>query len=181
MPKDLIARSSVVVSAAEIDAAISRVAAGITERLGQSKPVVVTIMQGGLFFAGQLLPRLAFPLELDYVHATRYGARTRGGELEWIAGPHRDVAGRSMLLVDDILDQGRTLAAIRDEFLRRGATEVLIAALAVKQLPEPAAVQADFEGVRVPDAFVFGCGMDVAGLWRNLPEIRVAHPGATEA
>jgi len=86
-----------------------------------------------------------------------------------------------VLLVDDILDQGRTLAAIRDEFLRRGAVEVLVAALAVKQLAEPAAVQADFQGVTVPDAFVFGCGMDVAGIWRNLPEIRALDPGATGA
>jgi hypoxanthine phosphoribosyltransferase len=176
-PAEMLERSHLVVPAAEVTAAIARLAGEISARLADTHPLVITVMQGGLVFAGQLLPQLRFPLELDYVHATRYGQRTQGGELDWIAGPHLAPAGRTVLLVDDILDHGRTLAAIRNEFIRRGAARVLVAALAVKRLPQPLPIRADFAGVTVPDEFVFGCGMDAAGAWRNLPEIRALNAG----
>jgi hypoxanthine phosphoribosyltransferase len=129
-------------------------------------------MNGGQVFAGQLLPRLPFELDCSYVHVRRYGHGTTGGELVWIAGPHESVTGRSVLLLDDILDEGRTLATIRDRLLEQGAREVLLAAFAVKERATPAVVSAEFSGVRVPDRFVFGFGMDVGGSWRNLPSIR---------
>ena len=129
-------------------------------------------MNGGQVFAGQLLPRLPFALDCSYVHVRRYGHDTSGGELVWVAGPHEPVTGRTVLLLDDILDEGRTLATIRERLLEQGAREVLLAAFAVKQRAVPAQVVADFTGVRVPDRFVFGFGMDVGGSWRNLPSIR---------
>jgi hypoxanthine phosphoribosyltransferase len=82
------------------------------------------------------------------------------------------VRGRTVLLLDDILDEGRTLATIRARLLEQGADAVLVAAFALKDRGVPAAIAADFIGVRVPDRFVFGFGMDVAGAWRNLPAIR---------
>jgi hypoxanthine phosphoribosyltransferase len=129
-------------------------------------------MNGGLIFAGQLLPRLAFPLECSYVHVRRYGQGTTGGELVWIAGPHEPVRGRTVLLLDDILDEGRTLATIKSRLLEQGAVEVLVAVLTRKKRAAPPALQADFTGITVPDRFVFGFGMDIAGAWRNLPSIR---------
>jgi hypoxanthine phosphoribosyltransferase len=115
---------------------------------------------------------LPFALNCSYVHVRRYGRDTSGGELVWIAGPHESVAGRTVLLLDDILDGGRTLATIRERLLEQGAHEVLLAAFALKERAAPAVVSADFNGVRVPDRFVFGFGMDVSGRWRNLPSIR---------
>ncbi len=165
-------RSDEIIGAAEVQAALDRLAAEIGARLAGHHPLVITVMNGGLIFAGQLLPRLSFPLETSYVHVRRYGNDTSGGELVWIAGPHEPVRGRTVLLLDDILDEGRTLAAIKARMLEQGAVEVLIAAFAVKRREEPAAVKADFAGVEVPDRFVFGFGMDVAGAWRNLPSIR---------
>jgi hypoxanthine phosphoribosyltransferase len=113
-------------------------------------------------FAGQVLPRLAFVLECGYVHVRRYGAGTQGGELVWIAGPQESVKGRTVLLLDDILDEGRTLATIRTRLLELGAAEVLTAAFPLKERAQPAAIAADFTGVRVPDP----------SRWRNLPSIR---------
>lgn len=165
-------RSDEVVSATEVQAALERLAAEIGARLAGRHPLVVAVMNGGLVFAGQLLPKLDFPLELSYVHVRRYGRDTSGGELVWIAGPHEPVRGRTVLLVDDILDEGRTLATIKARLLEQGAAEVLIAAFALKRRTKPPAVAADFTGVAVPDRFVFGFGMDVAGAWRNLPSIR---------
>ncbi len=165
-------RSVEVVSTATVQAALDRMAAEITDRLSESHPLVVTVMNGGQVFAGQLLPRLPFALDCSYVHVRRYGQGTSGGELVWIAGPHEPVTHRTVLLLDDILDEGRTLAAIRERLLEQGAREVLLAAFALKERRTPAVVAADFTGVRVPDRFVFGFGMDVAGSWRNLPSIR---------
>ncbi len=164
--------SDEIVPAAAIQAALDRLAREITARLAHSDPLVITVMNGGLVFAGQLLPRLGFSLECSYVHVRRYGADTQGGELVWIAGPQEPVKGRTVLLLDDILDEGRTLATIRQRLLEQGAIEVLTAAFAFKERNQAAAITADFIGVRVPDRFVFGFGMDVEGRWRNLPSIR---------
>src|SRR5262245_47163077 len=167
-----IPRSEEVVSAAEVQAALDRLAGEITSRLSGRHPLVLTVMNGGLVFAGQLLPRLPFALETGYVHVRRYGRETRGGELVWIAGPHESVTGRTVLLLDDILDEGETLLAIRARLFELGATEVLLAAFAVKIRPQRPKVMADFSGIRVPDRFVFGFGMDVGGRWRNRPSVR---------
>ena len=101
------AGADLLISAEAIQAALERIAAAITADLGDRNPVVITVMTGGLVFAGQLLPRLPFPLECDYVHVRRYGRGTQGGELQWLAGPHAELSGRSVLLLDDILDEER--------------------------------------------------------------------------
>ena len=160
--KDDLPDSDEIISATEVQAALDRLAGEITARLANRNPLVITVMNGGLVFEGQLLPRLAFALECSYVHVRRYGAGTQGGELVWIAGPHEPVKDRTVLLLDDILDEGRTLAAIRARLLELGAVEVLTAALAVKERGTPAEIKADFTGVRAPGP----------GRWRNLPSIR---------
>ncbi len=165
-----------VASEDEVNRVLGRLAAGIAVDLAGTRPVVVTIMNGGLVFAGRLLTQLRFPLECDYIHVRRYGRYTHGGELEWIAGPHVDVRGRVVLLLDDILDEGRTLAVVKQALAARGAQAVRIAAFALKQRPEPPAVAADYVGITVPDLFVFGFGMDVDGEFRNLPAVYALPP-----
>ena len=167
-----IPRSDEVVSAAEVQAAVDRMAAEITARLSGRRPLVLPVMNGGIVIAGQLLPRLPFALDVSYVHVRRYGRETKGGEVVWISGPHESVTGRTVLLLDDILDEGETLLAIRSRLFELGASEVMLAAFAVKVRKELPKVMADFSGIRVPDRFVFGFGMDVGGSWRNLPSIR---------
>ena len=154
-----------------IEAALDRLAAQITDRLADRQPLVLTVMNGGVVFAGQLLPLLAFPLEIDYIHATRYREGTAGQDIDWRALPKKSVVGRSVLVLDDILDAGITLAAIRDRLLEMGAAEVFLAVLCEKLLPQPKPVQANFVTLTVPDRYVFGMGMDAYGLWRNLPGI----------
>ncbi len=164
--------SDLVCSAHEIEAALGRLAAEIDARLREAYPMVLVVMGGAVVFAGQLLPRLRFPLDLDYVHATRYGVATSGGGIAWRVSPPEDVRARTVLLLDDILDHGQTLSAIREQLLTQGAAQVLSAVLVEKDLPGTKPIRADFVGVRIPDRFVFGCGMDAKGFWRNLPEIR---------
>jgi hypoxanthine phosphoribosyltransferase len=169
--KTLLAEADLIIPADKIQTAIDRMASAIGARLGDSNPLVLTVMGGAVVFAGQILPRLNFPLECDYLHATRYGDVTTGGELAWVVEPRTPVQGRVVLVLDDILDEGITLAAVKQRLLAQGAVECLVAVLAEKELGREKPIHADFVGVKLPNRFVFGCGMDVKGAWRNLPAI----------
>jgi len=163
--------SDLVASAEEVQSAINRIAADIEKRLATAYPLVLAVMGGAVVFAGQLLPRLRFPLDFDYIHASRYGAATQGAGVEWRVKP-REVKGRTVLVLDDILDHGETMRAIRDGLLEAGADNFHCAVLVEKTLQKQKPISADFVGLKIPDRFVFGCGMDAKGYWRNLPEIR---------
>lgn len=169
--RSLLAQADLVTSVDEVEAALDRMAAQIGARLGDANPLVLTVMGGAVIFAGQLLPRLDFPLECDYLHATRYGDGVSGGRLNWVVEPRVPVAGRVVLVLDDILDEGITLAAVKARLVEQGAAECYLAVLSEKDLGKTKPIAADFVGVRLPNRYVFGCGMDVKGAWRNLPAI----------
>jgi hypoxanthine phosphoribosyltransferase len=161
--------------AAIVNAAVSRVAAEINASISDANPLVIVVLRGAVVFAGQLLPQLIFPLDVDSVDATRYGDATRGGDMVFRTLPVSDVAGRTVLLVDDILDEGVTLKAIRDRLLAMQAREVKIAVFADKHTGKLKLLTADYVGVALPDRYVFGFGMDIHGYWRNLPSIYAAN------
>jgi hypoxanthine phosphoribosyltransferase len=158
-------------SAAEVNEAVARMAGEIAGELARSFPLVLCVMRGSVIFAGQLLPRLEFPLEFDYLDVTRYREETRGGEIAWKVTPGTAVAGRTVLVLDDILDEGQTLAAVKTKLLAAGASRVWCAVFAEKDIGRAKPVKADFVGLHLPNRYVFGFGMDVGGAWRNLPEI----------
>jgi hypoxanthine phosphoribosyltransferase len=167
----LLAQAELICPAEEVSLALDRLAAGITAELEGRFPVVLMVMRGAVFLAGQLLPRLDFPLEVDYLHATRYQGTTGGESIAWKVGPPEAVRGRSVLVLDDILDEGHTLAAIVDALGAAGAAEVRIAVLCEKRTGRDKPIRAHHVGFEVPDRYVFGCGMDVDGAWRNLPAV----------
>jgi hypoxanthine phosphoribosyltransferase len=175
--RDLLAGAELIHSAEAVQAALAGVAGTIGARLAGRNPLVLCVMTGAVVFCGQLLPKLEFPLDFDYLHATRYGPDTQGGKISWRTAPWTSVKGRSVLVVDDILDEGVTLAAVKDSLLRLGAAEVLIAVFADKANGRNKPVAADFVGLAVPDRFVFGFGMDAGGAWRNLPAIYAMKDG----
>jgi len=164
--------SDPIASAEQVQAALERVAGEINQRMAGSYPLVLVVMGGAVVFAGQILPLLRFPLDLDYIHASRYGAETRGASIDWRVAPPASVRGRAVLVLDDILDGGDTMAAIRERLLALGAASFACAVLVEKKLSRPKPIHADFVGLTIDDRFVFGCGMDAKGYWRNLPEIR---------
>lgn len=159
-------------SAERVSAALDRMAADIAARLADRDPLVLLVMKGALIPGAQLLMRLRFPCQIDYLHATRYGGMTRGGELHWLARPSTPLEERVVLVVDDIFDEGITLKAILDELRRSGIREVFSAVLVNKRhdRKEPG-LKVDFIGLEVEDRYVFGCGMDYQGYLRNLPGI----------
>lgn len=177
LARKILRDAELICTAEEVQSAIRKVAVEITLRLENSYPMVLTAMGGGVFFAGQILPLLRFPLDLDYIHATRYGANTVGASIEWRVDVPENVRGRTVLVLDDILDGGNTMAAVRDRALARGAESFLCAVLTEKALPAPKPIRADFAGIMLPNRFVFGCGMDARGYWRNLPEIYALREG----
>ena len=160
-----------VCSAECVAAEVARMARDITLRLEKSEPLVLGVMRGSVIFAGHLLPQLRFPLHFDYLDVTRYGGTTTGGEITWKVSPGTAVQGRVVLVLDDILDEGHTLAAIRAKLLEAGASEFYSAVFAQKDIGRPKPIAADFVGLTVPNRYVFGFGMDVYGAWRNLPAI----------
>src|SRR3990170_2420288 len=165
-------------SAAAVDAAIVRVAAEIAARLKDQYPLVLSVMGGAVVFTGRVLPLLDFPLDFDYIRASRYGAVTSGGQVDWKVEPKGNVSGRAVLVLDDILDDGYTMQAIRERVLGLGARAFYSAVLTDKEKAAAKPIRADFVGLSLPDRYVFGCGMDAHGLWRNLPAIYALRQGA---
>ena len=152
-----------------VEAAIAKVGAEITEKLGDSDPIFMCVMQGAVVFLGNLLPYCQFPLQIDYLHASRYQGATTGGKLDWTVHPINDLKDRTIVIVDDILDEGVTLAEIIGYCKQRGAKEVYTCVLVDKKRSrKPEAVQtADFTGLYVEDYYVFGYGMDYHEYLRN--------------
>lgn len=171
--KQAMAEADCLASPAEVDAALDRMAAAITAELADSNPLVYTVMNGGLIVAGRLLARLDFPLESAYLHASRYGHQLQGKSLlDWRVRPTQELKGRTVLVVDDILDEGHTLAEVRRWCIEQGATDVRIAAMTVKDHDRcVAGIRADYVGLHLPDRYVFGFGMDYSEQGRNLPAI----------
>jgi len=170
---EVLERSTLLFSMIEIDKALDNMAHAIHQTLAEKNPVLLCVMIGGLVPVGNLLPRLKFPLEIDYIHATRYQGAMSGGELNWIVKPRTDLRGRTVLVVDDILDGGITLNEILKEVTAMGAAEVYSAVLVDKyQKRVPQGLQkADFVGLKVDDHYVFGYGMDYKEYLRNAPGI----------
>lgn len=160
-------------SAAQIERALSSMARQIHQDLEHEDPVVLCVLIGGIVLTGKLLTLLDFPLQVDYIHATRYGDKTVGEKLEWIAKPRVSLKNRAVLIIDDILDKGVTLSHIVDFCKSQQAKFIKTAVVVEKDTTrEPHAVQkADYTGLVVEDKYVFGYGMDYKGYLRNAPGI----------
>ncbi len=167
----ILQQAELLYSAEQIQAALQRIAQQINTALADTHPLVLSVMGGAVVFSGQLLPLLNFPLDFDYVHVSRYNDAQQGGQIKWKVAPHDNVRGRVVLLLDDILDEGHTMEAIRQRVMELGAHKFYCAVFADKQHGRAKPIQADFIGMELPDRFVFGYGMDIQGAWRNLPAI----------
>ena len=155
-----------------LEHAIVRMGKQIDAQLGDETALFLPVMNGALIFSAALALAISHDLEFDYVHATRYRGTTTGSKLHWINQPQTSMQGRTVILVDDILDEGHTLSAIRDYCVEHGARKILIAVLCEKRHGRTVAgIAADFVGLEVPDRYVFGFGMDYHEQGRNLPGI----------
>lgn len=169
--KQILDAAELIHSAQVVSQTVQRLAVDITQVLSHQQPLVLCVMGGAVVFTGQLLPLLEFPLDFDYLHLTRYNKALSGGEIHWQVEPKENMKDRVVLVLDDILDEGITLAAIRKKVLECGAKAFYSAVLANKETGQSKPFSADFVGLSVPNRYVFGFGMDIQGTWRNLPAI----------
>ncbi|MCK8516445.1 hypoxanthine-guanine phosphoribosyltransferase [Methylonatrum kenyense] len=178
----ILSRAEEVHSPAAVDAALDRMADAISADYRDRMPLVLSVMIGGLVMSGRLLPRLKFPLTVDYLHASRYRGETRGGaELHWLARPTESLRDRSVLILDDILDEGHTLKGIIAFCRQQGARDVATAVLVRKRHQRRVAgLDVEYVGLEVPDRYVFGAGMDYRDYLRNLPGILALAPDDEE-
>jgi len=157
----------------EVDKAISVMSRQIAEKFHDKNPILLCVMVGGLYLAGRLQAELHFPLEIDYIHATRYRGLKKGGLLQWLAKPTLSLKNRQVIIIDDVLDGGVTLAEIIAYCEAQEAELVKTVVLADKQVTrhDNGLKSADFSALQVPDRFIFGAGMDFHGYLRNAPGI----------
>ncbi|MCO4786000.1 MAG: hypoxanthine-guanine phosphoribosyltransferase [Marinomonas atlantica] len=155
----------------QLSEALDKMAQQISADLSDKMPIVICVMNGGLLPTAALLQRLQFPLELDYIHASRYGLETTGSDLNWTRYPQAEFKGRDILIVDDIFDQGHTVEAIIQWFEANGAKTVYSATVINKLHDRKVEMRPDYIGLDVEDRFLFGYGMDYQGYFRNLQGI----------
>lgn len=164
--------------AADVSRALDDQAKRLNARFPEDQPLTALVMmKGGMYPAVELTRRLSRPVLFDYVHATRYRGEKTGGKIEWVHFPEIQSLAGNVLLIDDIFDEGYTMKAVRDRLVEEGVRSIVSAVLAVKQhargLPRE---WVDDYALTVPDRYVFGCGMDLHGHWRQLDEIWALEP-----
>lgn len=173
--RGVFSRASCLFDADHIDLALSEMASSIHKDMQNENPIVLCVLIGGVVLTGKLLTLLDFPLQVDYLHATRYGDQLVGTKLEWRVKPRCSLKDRTVLIVDDILDHGITLAGIIDYCRAEGARDIKTAVLVEKKIVRSANTiqKADYTAVSVEDRYVFGYGMDYKGYLRNAPGVFV--------
>ncbi len=170
--RKVVAHAERLFSPEDVDVAVDRMAAEMNAVLAEKDPLLLCVMTGGVVPTGLLLPRLRFPLELDYLHVSRYRGQTSAGEIEWLRRPHCPLSGRVVVVVDDVLDEGLTLSAILEACKRDGAAEALTAVLVAKRLQRCAGKPSpNFVGFETDERYLFGYGMDYKNYLRNAPGI----------
>lgn len=169
----IVEKSECLYSFAEINLALDQMASAITAELGDKKPLILCVMIGALVTTGHLLTRLHFPLEVDYIHVTRYRGSTRGADLHWLVSPRQSLKNREILIIDDIMDGGLTLSAIVDYCKQAGAKTVRSAVLVNKKRTREMGVnvEPDFVGLQTENRFLFGFGLDYNEFLRNVAGI----------
>ncbi len=173
-PHTLLENSRVLFKREEVMAAVQKMADEINAFYGDEPLVVISVLTGAIIPAAWLVTKLKMPIQMDFVHATRYRGGLYGAELEYRVPPRLNLAGRNVLIIDDIFDEGNTLAAIKGSVESRKAGSVKMAALVRKDHDRGLSRDyVDFVGLDVPDVYVFGCGMDAYEEWRHLDEILV--------
>jgi len=171
--KSVLEKAQCLYSFDEINAALDQMAGKITHNLQDKNPLILCVMTGALITTGHLVTRLHFPLEIDYIHVTRYQGTNRGGDLHWLVEPRQSLKDRTILIIDDIMDGGLTLSAIIDYCRQAKAKEIHTAVMVSKiRRREPGVnFEPDYVGVKTEDKYLFGFGLDYQEYLRNVPGI----------
>lgn len=173
--KQIHQESTILIKQAEIEQQITNLAQKLNSDIVDTLPVFLTVMNGGMFFASKLLSQIEAPFMMDYIHATRYQSQTTGkSEITWVKEPKKaNIENRDVYIIDDILDEGHTLNEVTRYLHSIGAKSCKIIVLVDKEINKPKPITADYIGLTVPNKYIFGYGMDIFELYRQLPDIYV--------
>lgn len=172
---DILNKSQILYTADELSDKIKSIAHKIEAEIDGEIPLFLTVMNGGMFFAAELMKYIKKPFTADYIHASRYGDTTFGsGHISWYRQPNiEDVKNKIVYVLDDILDEGHTLAEIVRLLNHLGAKQCKLVVLVDKDLGIEKPIAADYTGCKAPNKYLFGCGMDIYGLYRQFDDIYV--------
>ncbi|RLE17831.1 MAG: hypoxanthine-guanine phosphoribosyltransferase [Actinobacteria bacterium] len=172
-PRDVLKNSTLIADRQEVKAAVDLLGEAINAYYGDREIILLIVMTGAVMPAAWVASKLKMPVQMDFVHATRYAGQTEGGEIEFRVPPRLNLEGHDVLIIDDIYDIGLTLQMIEGYCESRGACSVNRAVLVRKiHDRETTGTLPKFIGMEVEDKYIFGCGMDVYENWRHLDEIR---------
>ncbi|MDR3455991.1 MAG: hypoxanthine phosphoribosyltransferase [Verrucomicrobiae bacterium] len=166
----------ILITDAELAQRIKILARGIERDFRGREMVVVSLLNGTVLFLADLIRHLNLPLRLDFIGVSSYGAGTESGDLVFTKELRLDVRGRDVLLVDDILDTGKTLSRVLPKLRALKPRRIKTCVLLDKPSRRVAKVKPDYVGFTIPDLFVIGYGLDFAERYRNLPFVGVLHP-----
>lgn len=175
--KEVFEKSKILYTERELSRAMDGLASDVTAKLKDKNPIFVSVLVGGMVTTTELLKRLNFPLEVTYIHATRYKGELVGSELHWVARPTIPLEGRVVVLVDDIFDKGVTMTELVKFVKQAKAKEVYTLAFVTRDsdegLAEGSIENVDFSALSLKnDLYIFGYGMDYKSYYRNIPTIR---------
>ena len=157
---------------ATIEQRIKELGEEISRDFAGKELVLVCILKGGVIFMSQLAKSITVPVTMDFIRLSSYGnALISSGEVELGSDLDNDVAGKEILIVEDIVDSGRTLSFLSSLLIKRGARSVKICSLLDKPSRRVVPVQVDYCGFQIPDKFVLGYGLDYEQYYRNLPYV----------
>lgn len=171
--QEFLRKSEVLYKAQDLYKRIEEMAKVIENEISDEIPLFLTIVNGGMFFAIELMKHIKKPLIADYIHASRYGDATFGSShISWYHQPKaEDVKDKVVYILDDLLDEGHTLAEVKRLLIHLGAKECKLVVLIDKDINKAKPVSPTYYGYRSPNKYLFGFGMDMYGLFRQLPDI----------
>lgn len=155
----------------EIEASIDRIASQMTKDLADKNPLFICILNGAFMFASELMKKINTPLELTFVKLSSYSGTSTTGSVKELLGLAEDIEGRTLVIVEDIVDTGHTISSILEELSRKNPKEIKIATLLFKPNALKKELTLDYVALEIPNDFIVGYGLDYDGYGRNLPDI----------
>lgn len=164
----------VLVSREEIQKAVARIGAQITEDYRGKDLFVIGVLKGGFMFMADLVREIQIPLQLDFIAVSSYGSSTKtSGVVRMIKDIDKPLDGKHLLIVEDIIDSGVTLKYLKEMFATRGPLSIRVCTIFDKPSRRKVEMKGDYVGVEIPDEYVIGYGLDYDGVYRNLPDLCV--------
>ena len=168
--------SEILISEEQLKRTVKMLGERITEDYQGKKPLLICILKGSTVFFSDLIREISLPLEIDFMAISSYGASTVSGEVKMVKDLDRSIENRNVIIVEDIVDSGRTLSYLKRVLCNRGAETIRIVSLLDKPSRRVVPLDVDYTGFEIPDAFVVGYGLDYDEVYRNLPLIGILDP-----